>query len=96
MLFLRHVFLLAHFLKHNTKLKSLITLFKFISEFCAKYLKMQGDVTIETDYNKYQQDALWDGLKGYITNAKLKPDQIIDKYKNLWQIEKAFRMLKPI
>ncbi|MGH2552290.1 MAG: IS1634 family transposase [Chitinophagaceae bacterium] len=59
-----------------------------------KYLKMKGEVTIEIDYNKYEQDAPWDGLKGYITNASLPPDQIIDNYKNLWQIEKAFRMSK--
>lgn len=59
-----------------------------------KYLKMKGDVMIEIDYNKFEEDAHWDGLKGYLTNAKLKPDDIIDNYKNLWQIEKAFRMSK--
>lgn len=59
-----------------------------------KYLKMKGDVTIEIDYHKYEEDARWDGLKGYMTNARLNPDQILDNYKNLWQIEKAFRMSK--
>lgn len=59
-----------------------------------KYLKMQGDVHIEIDYEKYHQDKQWDGLKGYLTNCPLKEDQIIDHYKQLWQIEKAFRISK--
>ena len=59
-----------------------------------KYLKMEGDVKIKIDYEKFDKDKSWDGLKGYITNTKLKPKQIIDNYKNLWHIEKAFRMSK--
>jgi len=59
-----------------------------------KYLKMQGDVHIEIDYEKYHQDKQWDGLKGYLTNCPLKGNQIIDHYKQLWQIEKAFRISK--
>lgn len=59
-----------------------------------KYLKMVGDVHIEIDYQKFDEDRQWDGLKGYVTNAKLPPTQIIDNYKNLWQIEKAFRISK--
>lgn len=59
-----------------------------------KYLKMKGEVHIEIDYDKYHQDAKWDGLKGYSTNALLKPAQIIENYKQLWQIENAFRISK--
>jgi transposase len=59
-----------------------------------KYLKMKGEVKIEIDYEKFNLDKTWDGLKGYITNTTLKPQQIIDNYKNLWHIEKAFRMFK--
>lgn len=59
-----------------------------------KYLRMEGDVSIEIDYEKFNQDKSWDGLKGYVTNTRLKPSQIIDNYKNLWHIEKAFRMSK--
>jgi len=33
-------------------------------------------------------------LKGYITKAKLKNDEMIENYKNLWSIERAFRMSK--
>jgi len=59
-----------------------------------KYLKMEGDVSINIDYEKFNNDNAWDGLKGYITNAKIKDKQIIESYKNLWHIEKAFRMSK--
>ena len=59
-----------------------------------KYLKLNGDVSIEIDYEKYHADQLWDGLKGYITNSKLTDEDVISNYKNLWHIEKAFRMSK--
>jgi len=59
-----------------------------------KYLRMQGDVTIEIDYEKFNQDKVWDGLKGYATNTTLRDKQVIENYKNLWHIEKAFRMSK--
>lgn len=59
-----------------------------------KYLSMKGEITIEIDYEKYNQDAQWDGLKGYITNSPLPFKTIIESYNQLWQIEKAFRMSK--
>jgi transposase len=59
-----------------------------------KYLKLIGDVSIEIDYEKFNNDQSWDGLKGYITNTNLKDKQVIENYKNLWYIEKAFRMSK--
>jgi transposase len=59
-----------------------------------KYLRLLGDVTIEIDYEKFNQDKVWDGLKGYVTNTKLTDKKVIENYKNLWHIEKAFRMSK--
>lgn len=59
-----------------------------------KYLKLTGEVSIEIDYEKYNNDNAWDGLKGYVTNTKLNNEQVLENYKNLWQIEKAFRMSK--
>jgi transposase len=38
-------------------------------------------------------DKSWDGLKGYVTNTKL-DNEVMENYKNLWHIEKAFRMSK--
>ncbi len=34
------------------------------------------------------------GLKGYITNTNLSNDIILENYRHLWQIEKAFRITK--
>lgn len=59
-----------------------------------KYLSMQGEVKIEINYDKYNLDQVWDGLKGYVTNAKLMDSQVIENYNNLWHIERAFRMSK--
>jgi len=59
-----------------------------------KYLKLTGEVVVEIDYDKYNRDSIWDGLKGYITNTSLRDSDVIDNYKNLWHIEKAFRMSK--
>jgi transposase len=59
-----------------------------------KYLKMDGQINIAIDYDKFEADAAWDGLKGYLTNAKLSKEEIIENYGHLWQIEKAFRISK--
>lgn len=59
-----------------------------------KFLKLEGEISISIDKDKLDQDKGWDGLKGYITNAKLNKNQIIDNYRHLWQIEKAFRIAK--
>jgi transposase len=59
-----------------------------------KYLKLEGQISIKIDYEKFNQDNAWDGLKGYITNTKITDKQVIENYKNLWHIEKAFRMSK--
>jgi transposase len=59
-----------------------------------KYLKLEGDVTVHIDYEKYHQDARWNGLKGYLTNTILSNAQVIENYGNLWHIERAFRMSK--
>ncbi|MDQ2719200.1 MAG: IS1634 family transposase [Bacteroidota bacterium] len=59
-----------------------------------KYLKLEGEISIKIDYQKFNQDNAWDGLKGYITNTKISDKQVIENYKNLWHIEKAFRMSK--
>jgi len=59
-----------------------------------KYLKLKGEVTIEIDYDKFNSDKSWDGIKGYLTNTKLDDNQVIENYKNLWHIERAFRMSK--
>lgn len=59
-----------------------------------KYLKLSGEMNISIDYEKYLADTVWDGLKGYVTNTNLSRNNVIEKYSQLWQIEKAFRISK--
>jgi len=59
-----------------------------------KYLKMNGEIKIEIDYEKFNDDQCWDGLKGYVTKTKLSRDEVMKNYNHLWQIEKAFRISK--
>ncbi len=59
-----------------------------------KYLQLKGEVSVEIDYQKFEQDTQWDGLKGYITNTKLSDEIVIENYRNLFHIERAFRMSK--
>jgi transposase len=59
-----------------------------------KYLKLTGDVNITIDYEKFQTDDQWDGLKGYITNTRLSKNKVIEHYSQLWHVEKAFRISK--
>ena len=59
-----------------------------------KYLRLTGKVDISIDYQKYEADNVWDGLKGYVTNTNLPRKTIIGNYSQLWQVEKAFRISK--
>lgn len=59
-----------------------------------KYLRLTGDIDISIDYEKFNADSVWDGLKGYLTNTALTRKKVIGNYSQLWQIEKAFRISK--
>jgi transposase len=59
-----------------------------------KYLKLEGNIKISIDYDKYKQDDIWDGIKGYRTNTKLSKEEVINQYHQLWAIEKTFRISK--
>lgn len=59
-----------------------------------KFLKLEGRIDVIIDQKKIAEDKKWDGLKGYLSNAKLNKNQIIENYQHLWQIEKAFRIAK--
>ncbi len=41
---------------------------------------MQGNINIEIDYDKYNLDKRWDGLKGYLTNSDLPANELIANY----------------
>ncbi|MCD4682859.1 MAG: IS1634 family transposase [Bacteroidales bacterium] len=59
-----------------------------------KYLKLSGEINVTIDYEKYEADSVWDGLKGYVTNTSLSRNKVIENYSQLWQVEKAFRISK--
>jgi transposase len=59
-----------------------------------KFLKLEGQINVSLDSEKLKQESRWDGLKGYLTNAKINKNQVIENYRHLWQIEKAFRIAK--
>jgi hypothetical protein len=60
-----------------------------------KYLKMDGQIKVAIYFQRFNQDVVWDGLKGYLTNANLSKDEIIANYGHLWQIENDLR-IRPI
>jgi len=67
-----------------------------------KYLQLESsqenttcDLTIVLNEEKIEQDALWDGLKGVITNNdELSDTELLHQYSNLWQVEESFRITK--
>jgi hypothetical protein len=59
-----------------------------------KYLALRDKEAI-VDESKIEQDALWDGLHGVISNTdELTPTQILSRYRALWSIEESFRLSK--
>lgn len=59
-----------------------------------KFLTISKDVQVTIDKGKIEEDAKWDGLKGYITNTALPAAEVYDQYSSLWQVERAFRITK--
>ena len=59
-----------------------------------RLLTLQGETTVTIDPGKIAEDAKLDGLKGYVTNSKIKEKKIVENYRNLSFIERAFRMNK--
>lgn len=59
-----------------------------------KYLRIVGELQVEIDQDKFEADAAWDGLKGYVTNSGIPASEVMEHYRQLWQIERAFRISK--
>lgn len=59
-----------------------------------KFLTMEGDVKVSINYDKPQEDARWDVLKGYLTNTCIPASEVYAAYHNLWHVERAFRISK--
>jgi len=60
-----------------------------------KYLEVKGEAKIEVNQAKIDSAACWDGLVGVTTNiTDVNPEQILNYYRGLWQIEESFRINK--
>lgn len=59
-----------------------------------KFLDISKDITVSINEEKIQEDMLWDGLKGYLTNTDLPMEKVISQYHGLWVVERAFRIGK--
>ena len=59
-----------------------------------RFLTLQGETTVTIYQDKIAEDVRLDGLKGYVTNSKIKDKEIVENYRNLSFIERAFRMNK--
>ena len=59
-----------------------------------KYLSIKNDCAAINE-SRIEEDAKWDGLHGVISNVKDKSaTEILSRYRELWQIEEAFRLSK--
>ncbi|MBQ8833284.1 MAG: IS1634 family transposase, partial [Paludibacteraceae bacterium] len=59
-----------------------------------KFLEVSSDVDVKINYDKIQEDEKWDGLKGYLTNTQMPPEDVYAAYHSLWNVEMAFRIAK--
>jgi transposase len=82
--------LMSKLKKKDTKPTDLISNFGY-----KKFLQLKGKATVEINNEKIEREKLWDGLHGVITNhPDLTPEQIIEQYHGLWQVEQCFRLSK--
>lgn len=59
----------------------------------AKYLKVQAQ-TLKVNQELIDKHKFLAGIKSYKTNSNLPPSLVVERYGDLWKIEKSFRMTK--
>jgi len=59
-----------------------------------KFLDISDEVKVTINQEKITQDEQWDGLKGYLTNTNLPAQEVYEQYRDLWVIERAYRITK--
>ena len=60
-----------------------------------KYIKMKRE-SVSIDFDKMEAESRFDGKWVLRTNTKLSSEQVALKYKELWQVEYAFRDIKSV
>lgn len=59
------------------------------------FLKTEKKPVLKLNTKLIEKDELMDGIKGYYTNVTDMPESlIVSRYKDLWHVEKAFRIAK--
>ena len=58
------------------------------------FLTLEGETTVTIDSGRIAAETLLGGLKGFVTNRKISDGVVIENYRNLHFIERAFRMNK--
>jgi len=58
-----------------------------------RYLKASGK-KVEIDSDKIQSEAAYDGIWVLQTNTNLSAEEVVLRYKDLWQVEYVFRTMK--
>jgi len=77
-------------LSKSSDMKNLISNYGY-----QKYIKSKDKAKVEIDLDKVAKDAQWDGLHGVFTNiTNFPPQQILEHYRGLWQVEESFRISK--
>jgi transposase len=59
-----------------------------------KFTEIDKKVHADINEDKILEDAKWDGLHGVLTNTNLSAEEIVQRYRNLYVIEEAFRINK--
>jgi transposase len=68
---------------------------KLVTNACLKkFCKFSGKSAAELDPEKVQNDEKWDGMHGIFTNSEKPINEVLSRYKCLWQIEETFRITK--
>jgi len=62
----------------------------------SKYITLGSEEKLTGSINqkRLDEEECFDGLKGYVTNTALNADEVVQRYGNLWNVEKSFRMSK--
>lgn len=61
----------------------------------SSFVKVVSGSTLELNQSLIDKDEMIDGIKGYYTNLKnIESSLIVSRYKDLWHVEKSFRIAK--
>lgn len=68
---------------------------KLATRLRKSYVKVSKGSTVTIDYDRFNQEAQFDGFFGLVTNISNPVAQdILNSYRGLWQIEQTFRIAK--